>query len=110
MASGTVWTRGRWNWAGRGSGGEGSIIAEFAATEAKFKTRPRTTVRNSDVQNCIVLYCSAHGSIIFYIFEQSSFQNLPHAGSSYAVLVYLCICICVFARMTHGSIICDSLE
>ena len=30
--------------------------------------------------------------------------------SSYAVFVYLCICICVFARLTHGSIIFDTLE
>ena len=28
----------------------------------------------------------------------------------YALFVYLCICICVFARLTHESIIFDTLE
>ena len=37
MASRTVWAGRCWNWAGRGSGGEGGVIAEFAATKAKFK-------------------------------------------------------------------------
>ena len=73
------------------------------------RTRPRTTVRNSDVQVCIVWECN------FWYPWTILFSKICHmlglSGTlSYAVFVYLCICIFVFARLTHGNIIFDTLE
>ena len=61
--------------------------------KSKETTRPCTTVRDSED-----------------ILEQPPFQKYVFLALCDLVYLYLWICICVFARLTHGSIIFDSLE
>ena len=53
-----------------------------------------------------------YGNIIFDTLEQSSFKKYATCWVFLALrhTLYLCICICVFARLTHESIIFDTLE
>ena len=69
----------------------------------------------------VFLYlCFRHVGISFLIsLNNPLFKNIPHVGSFWHFVIccicvfvhlYLCISICVFARLTHESIIFDTLE
>ena len=67
-------------------------------------TRPRTTVRNSYVQVCVVCeYNSWHPWTI--LFSKICHMLGLSGTSSYAVFVYWCACIFVFVCSAHGDII-----
>ena len=86
-------------------------IIPFSGQKGQRETRPHTTVRNSYVQ--FVLYWN----IIFDILEQSIFQKCTTCWVFLALchMLYLCncvfcICIFVFACLTHGNMIFVILE
>ena len=70
---------------------------------------PSLSVLVSDFQFCIVWESNFWDP--WSILLSKIYHLLGLSGTlSYAVFVYLCICIYVFAHLTHGSIIFDTLE